>query len=375
MKAKLLSLLILAIGSLSLGAADWPPADFEKKISETFSIREDGRVRLDNRYGEIKVSTWNESRVKIDVLIRVDASNEDEFNEVLDRIDVALSGGSNSVSAVTTINSNRRSDSWWSLLTGGSNSSDFKIYYDVTLPASVNLEVAARYCDVQLPSLTGETYLDVGYGDLVAGRLSNRTDMDISYGSARVERVGDNSRVKFRYSDGSIRNAGDLSYDGRYSELRFGTVGVLRLDVGYDEIEVEAADEVYLDGNYNELSVERVGAVYLDGNYTDINLGTVNRSVRFDGNYGDLQIKRLASGFELVKIDASYSDIEIDVDDDAGFILDLRARYGDIDAPTNALSPRNVGSEDSSEYVKGTKSGTGNGRIEISTNYGDIEIY
>ncbi|PPK85106.1 putative adhesin [Neolewinella xylanilytica] len=374
MKANLLTLLLLAT-VLGLRATDRPPADFEKKITETFAIGNDGRVRLDNRYGEIRVTTWSQSKVKIDVLIQVDARDQDEFEDVLDRIDVALSGGGNSVSAVTSISSNRRSDSWWSLLTGGSSSSDFKIYYDVTLPASVTLEVDARYCDVQLPSLTGETFLDVGYGDLVAGRLSNRTEMKISYGSARVERIGDNSTVNFRYSDGSIRNAEDVSYDGRYSEVRFGTVGVLRLDVGYDEVQVEAAEEVHLEGNYNELAVKQATTVSIYGSYTDINLGTITRAVQFDGNYGDLKVNRLVAGFESVRIKASYSDIQIDVDQEAGLILDLQARYGDITAPIDALSPRNIGSEGTSEYVKGTKPGTGNGRIEISTNYGDIDIY
>lgn len=375
MKANLLSLLLVVVASLSLGATDSPPTRFEKKISETYSISADGRVRLDNSYGEIKVSTWMQSQVRINVLIQVDAQDEDDFQDVLDRIDISLSNSGNTVSAVTSISSNRRSDSWWSLLSGGSSSNDFKIFYDVMLPASVSLEVDSRYCDVALPSLTGETFLDIGYGDLVAGRLSNRTELDVSYGSARIERVGTNSSVKFRYSDGSIRNGGDLRYDGRYSEVRFGSVGVLRLDVGYDEIEVESADEVYLDGNYNELAVERAAAVFIEGSYTDINLGTITRAVHFDGNYGDLEIEQLAAGFERIKIDASYSDIEIDVDDNAGYILDLRARYGDISAPTNRLSPRNIGSEDSSEYVKGTQAGTGNGRIEISTNYGDIDIY
>ncbi|WP_157976156.1 DUF4097 family beta strand repeat-containing protein [Lewinella sp. IMCC34191] len=375
MKARILPLLFLVAAWLPLASADRPVTKFEKEITETYNIDANGRVRLDNRYGEIKVSTWTQSKVKINVLIQVDARDEDAFQDVLDRIDIGLSGNGSTVSAVTSISSNRRSDSWWSLLTGGSSSDDFKIYYDVTLPASVSLEVEARYCDVQLPSLTGETFLDIGYGDLVAGRLSNRTQMEISYGSARVDRIGDNSTLEFRYSEGIIRNAGDLRYDGRYSEVRFGTTGVLRLDVGYDEIDVTSAKEVYLEGNYNELAVEEAGAVYIDGNYTDINLGVISQGVRFDGNYGDLEIERLVSGFSFVTVDASYSDIQINVDEDAGYQLDLRARYGDISAPTDGLSPRNVGSESSSEYVKGTKAGNGNGRITISTNYGDIDLY
>ncbi|THH36503.1 DUF4097 family beta strand repeat-containing protein [Neolewinella litorea] len=375
MKVKLTLLLALFVLALPAFALSRPGTVFEKKLSETFPIRNDGQVRLDNRYGEIKVVTWSQPRVQIDVLIRVEARDKDEFQDVLKRIDVSLSGGNNLVSAVTTINSSRSSGSWWSLLTNSGSSNDFKIFYTVNMPPSVGLEVDARYCDVELPNLTGTTNLDVGYGDLVAGRLSGQGLVDVSYGSARIERLGANSTVKLRYSEGTIRNAGDLRYDGRYSEARFGTVGVLRLDVGYDEIEVESAESVYLNGNYNELSVGQARAIYLNGNYTDYNLGTVTGILELEGNYGDLKVERLAAGFERVDIRVNYSDVQINVDDSAGYTLDLSARYGDIDVPTDALSPRDVRSEGSSKSVKGKKSGTGSGLIKIATTYGDIEIY
>ncbi|NJB85902.1 hypothetical protein GGR26_001670 [Lewinella marina] len=368
----LLFLLLLALPGIALAR---PGTVFEKKISESFPIRSDGQVRLDNRYGEIKVVTWSQPRVKIDVLIQVEAADKDEFQEVLNRIDVALSGGNNMVSGVTTINSKRSSGSWWSFITNSGGSNDFKIYYTVNLPATVKLEVDARYCDVELPNLTGETDLDVGYGDLVAGRLSARSMVDVSYGSARIERLGANSTLKLRYSEGTVRNAGDLRYDGRYSEVRFGTVGVLHLDVGYDEVEVESAEAVHLTGSYNELSVEQTAAAYLKGNYTDFNLGTVTRRLEMEGSYGDLEVERLAAGFERVDVRVAYSDVQINVDDSAGYTLDLSARYGDIDAPTSSLDNRDVRSEGSSESVKGRKSGTGNGTIKIAVSYGDIEIY
>ncbi len=244
MNFKLITLLCL-VALLLPGLAPAAPlaADYEKRLSETFPIGRDGRVRLDNRYGEIKVVTWMQPQVKIDVLIRVDARSESDFQDVLERIDVRLSGGGNQVSAVTSISSSSgRGGSWWSYLLGGGNTSDdYKIYYTVTVPESVRLEVAAKYCDVELPNLSGETTLDVAYGDLVAGRLSKSSRVDVSYGSARIEQVGNQSTVKLRYSEGNIRKAGDLTYDGRYSEVRFGQVGVLRLDVGYEEVDVESA--------------------------------------------------------------------------------------------------------------------------------------
>ncbi len=381
MNFNLISLLCLVALLLpGIAPAAPPAADYEKRLSETFPIGRDGRVRLDNRYGEIKVVTWAQPQVKVDVLIRVDANSESDFQDVLKRIDVRLAGGGNEVSAVTSIASSSGrgggGGSWWNyLLGGGSSSDDFKIYYTVTLPASVNLEVAAKYCDVELPNLTGETTLDVAYGDLVAGQLTKASRMDVSYGSARIEQVGNQSTVKLRYSEGNFRKAGDLTYDGRYSEVRFGQVGVLRLDVGYEEVDVESATSVYLSGNYNELSVGRVDEAYLNGSYTDFNLGTVTRILEMDGNYGDLEVDALRPGFQRVIVRASYTDVQIDIEDSAGYTLDLSTRYGDIDVPTNNLSPRNIGSDNGTDYVRGTKAGTGTGNIKITTNYGDIELY
>ena len=184
---------------LTLVGLLWPGAgrsgiladtEYEKRYTETYSVSDNARVRLDNRYGEIKVVTWAQPRVKIDVLIKVQARSQDDFEQTLKRIDIALSGSSSAVSATTTI-SNSSNNSWWKVITGGGwSSDDFKVYYTVNMPAGLPLDTRARYCDVQLPDLRGETILDVGYGDLVAGRLTGRSEIDVSYGSARIEEVG-----------------------------------------------------------------------------------------------------------------------------------------------------------------------------------------
>lgn len=370
MKVNYIYLLLLLLPAIS-----WAE-DYERRLSETFSIKEEGRVRLENRYGEINVETWDRSEVKIDVLIKVNARSQEAADKVFDRINVDLSGGGSSVSAVTSINSGRSSArSWWNLITGGgSSSSDFKIYYKVRMPASVDLDTEARYCDVVLPDLNGETKVTVRYGDLVAGRLSNRNEVEISYGSARIEELGRSSQFRIRYSEGVIRKAGQLRYDGRYSDTRMGKVGKLTIDAGYEELEIEEATECSLQGSYNELDLGRCGRVFLDGNYCDFTLGTITKELEVEAKYGDLEIDELLPEFEWVYIRTGYIDVDIDVHSEAGYELDLRTRYGDIDVDTDELSNRNYSKDGTSRSLTGKKSGRGNGKIDIETSYGDIEI-
>jgi len=320
-------LLLAFVLPVTLSAAGYPPRpdqDFEKNYSETFSVDGSGDVRLTNRHGNIRVETWDRNEVKIEGI-------------------------------------------------GGSN--DFKVHYTVKMPASANLETEAKYCDVMLPDLTGNNRLTVGYGDLVAGDLTGRNEISVSYGSARVDELGENSSFRVRYCDGNnIRKAADLRYDGRYSETEIGTVDRLRVEAGYDEVEVRRAREIRFDGNYNDLTVDQVERIFLDANYSDVEINEVSKELEVESSYGDLEIDRLIAGFDRVYIRANYIDVDLDIDDDAGYELELRTRYGDID-----FSGQNVSiSEEksgSSRSMTGSKKGNGSGRVDVSTSYGDIDVH
>lgn len=358
--------------------------DFEKTYSETFKVDGDGEVRLANRYGEIKVETWERNEVKIDVRVKVSANDQEDANRTFDRIEISFTGGANSATAITNIGTSKQKNKGiiesifngeWPSFSGGSNSNDFKVYYRVRMPASASLETEAKYCDVTLPDLSGSTNISVGYGNLVAGDLTGRGEISVSYGSARIDELGSNSTFRVRYCDGNeIRKAGDLRYDGRYSETRIGPAGNLTIDAGYEEVEVESAREIRFDGNYNDLEVGRVERIYLDGNYCDFAIGEVTRELEVDASYGDLQINRLTAGFERVYIRVNYIDVELDIDSDAGYSLDLSTRYGGISYDSSRAQNVNTNKSGTSKSVTGTMPGKGKGSINIATSYGDIEI-
>jgi len=129
-----------------------------------------------------------------------------------------------------------------------------------------------------------------------------------------------------------------------------------------------------LDGNYNDLEVGSVGRVYLDGNYCDVSIDEVIKEIEVDASYGDLEIDELKAGFERVYIRVNYIDVEIDVDDDAGFEFELRTRYGDISYDRDRAKNVNSNKSGSIRSATGNMPGNGQGSINISTSYGDIEI-
>jgi hypothetical protein len=377
------ALLLLATTGLRAGPPTGGAQDYEKTFSETFNVDGRGDVRLTNRYGDIRVETWERNQVKIDVRVTVSADDQADANRTFDRIEISFSGGANSATAITSIGANSRKskgiissllDGEWPSWNIGGSADDFKVHYTVKMPASANLATDAKYCDVYLPDLSGNTHLSVGYGKLVAGDLTGRSDISVSYGSARIDQLGENSTFQVRYCDGNaIRKAADLRYDGRYSETKIGTVDRLIVDAGYEEIEVERAGEIRFTGNYNDLDVDVVGRLFFDGNYCDVTVGKVTRELEVDASYGDIEVGEVPAGFERIYLRVNYIDVELDIADDAGYSVDLRTRYGNINfSGSNASVNRDKSG--SSESVTGKKPGKGNGKVDISTSYGDIDI-
>ena len=95
-----IALLFIAC-SLSVALAT-PAHDFERKITEEYSISENGSVEMHNRYGNVDVETWSGSEVKIEVIITVDARNQEKADEVFDRIDINFSNSASEIGYLMT---------------------------------------------------------------------------------------------------------------------------------------------------------------------------------------------------------------------------------------------------------------------------------
>lgn len=392
-KINLLAALLLLVVSVRAN----PPGElteYEKTFSQTFDVNGSGTVNLTNRYGRIDVETWDRNEVKIDVRIVVVADNQDKADQVFDRIEISFGESGNTATAITRIGSGKssRNKGWLTKLMDGdffsynsSSSSDYKINYRVRMPATADLVTDARYCEVNLPDLSGEVRATVAYGNMAAGKIKGRCDLSVSYGNIRVDEVGESSELRVRYSDNNkIRKAGDFRYDGRYSETEFEEVGRLVVNAGYDDVEVRKATEVRIDGNYNDIVVENTEILYYDGSYSDLEIGTVHKDVEISSSYGDVEIDRLGENFKRVYIRTSYSDVEIGMTSIKGTDMELRTRYGDISLPRFTSITRPVSGKGpdlkiqksgSSESVVGrVPGGSGSRRMDISTSYGDIVL-
>ena len=196
----------------------------EKTIHKEFDVNSDATLRVSNSYGDLDITTWNENRIVMDVIITTNGNNEDKVQRRLDDIDVDFSSSPEWVSAETTFK-NRKSKSWWNW---GNNNVSMKINYVIKMPMSNNVILSNNYGSINLDKLEGRAEISCDYGKVTTKELmssDNKLNFDYTNNSY------------FEYIESGKINADYSSYTGAKAKN-------LEIVADYTKSAVEIAEDV-----------------------------------------------------------------------------------------------------------------------------------
>tara|TARA_R110002111_G_scaffold613_2_gene4970 strand:+ start:491 stop:1588 length:1098 start_codon:yes stop_codon:yes gene_type:complete len=268
----------------------------EKIIKKSFNVNADATFNITNRYGNINVVTWNENRIEIEVTIKVEGNNEDKVNKKLEQLDVAFQSAPHKVTAITVINGNSWSTSWWNKKT--SNKVKMEINYVVKMPITNNVELSNDYGSITLDKLEGNAYIHSDYGKITTKEL-----------------MGDTNVLQFDYSNNcyfEYIESGKITAD--YSEFTVAKVKNLELKADYTKSIIEVAENVNYNCDYGSLKIDDINNLDGKSDYLTLRLGSVYKNVKTRANYGSIKIDRIASKANNLDINAEFTGITIGYD-------------------------------------------------------------
>jgi hypothetical protein len=117
----------------------------EKKINRDFNIQSNGRLNIDNKYGDLDIAIGESNKIKFDITIKVTTGGQKKAQEMLDNISVNFSEGTNRVNAETIIQS---TSSWMSWFQTGTQ--EIEINYQVLVPKDVYIQLQNKYGSIFL---------------------------------------------------------------------------------------------------------------------------------------------------------------------------------------------------------------------------------
>lgn len=321
----------------------------QKSIKKTYIVNSNAGIDIDNKYGNITVSTWNEDKIDLDITIKVNGANENWVNERLNSIDVDITALKGMVTAITNLGNS-------SLKSKGSNNS-FEINYVIKIPKNGSVKLVNKYGNISTLSLEANTDINCKYGKVTLGKLN-----------------GSNNQIEIAYcQNSSIDYIKTGSIDARYSGLKINDSGNLNLSANYTDVTLNEAQNIKYQCNYGTFKFQKINSLNGSGNYLTINIGEVSSNFSFDTNYSKINIGTMNEKAGNVSINAGYTDISLGYAANYAFDFDVSARYSNI-KHDNTLDISVSETKSNSKRISGFYRKKGQNKVNINSNYGNISL-
>jgi len=348
--------ILLMLPAISF-ATDIEKGKYEKSksIKKEYAVNSDALLRIDNRYGNVDVTSWDKNQVVIEVKITVSGNNEDKVIERLRMIDVRFNGSNSEVSAKTVINKSSNNWSWW----GKKSNVHYQIDYKIKVPITNSARLNNDYGNIYLNELKGDASINCDYGKIEIGDLySTNNNINIDYCSS---------------STISTMNGGSIDAD--YSKFTVEDAGIIRLNADYTTSVFEKLKDLNYNCDYGSLKANSARSIVGNGDYLTTRLGKISKKVSITSDYGSLRIEDLKEGFESVTVSGDYCGIKIGTPD-APFNFVLKLSYGSFKRGDMGYDFTKQIVKSSSKYYEGNyKKGSARSKISIDSEYGSVTFY
>ena len=328
----------------------------QKTIKKEYSVNSDALLKVNNSYGNLNITSWNENRILIEVHIKTNGNSEEKVQKKLDEITVDFEASSNMVSARTIFNKGKSNWGWnW----GRNNNVNMQIDYIIKVPVKNSVHLSNDYGNINLDRIDGHAKINCDYGRLEIGELRGRNNqLSFDYTSKSTIGYINSGKVSADYSGFTIEKAGDLEISADYTNSTVKQMENLQYSSDYGNIEVGEANNVQ--GN---------------GDYINVKLGTIHGNVDITADYGSIRIEEMAEDAGNVQIRTDYTGIKIGYNAQYYFDFEIETEYAGVSGKDEFEI--NISKEKSSEkYYKGYygKANSGNS-INITSEYGSISFY
>ena len=321
-----------------------------KNIKKAYFVNLDAGINIDNSYGNISVTTWDEDKIELDITIKVSGNNEGWVNQRINDIKIDINALKNRITAKTILgNTNYR--------TKGNNNS-FEINYIIKIPKKGSVILRNKYGNINISDLWASSEINCKYGNLTAGKLySTKNTILIEYcPSSLIEYL----------------NSGEIT--ARYSNLKINSLSKIDLLSDYTETTIIEGDLIQYTSKYGTLKVEKVKSIAGNANYMELQFGEVNGPFNLNAKYCQITIDYLSAKATDCIINAGYSNMKISYSNSYDFDFDINVRYANLKHDNNFIFS-NREETNSSKYYQGFFSKKGVNNLSIKSDYGNISLF
>ena len=271
-----------------------------KTIERSFSLDNDGELTLENKYGNINVTGWDQDQVSVKIDITVNHRKYGTAKDLLNRVRPEIKSSSGYISIVSEIEN--KNTGWFADFFNRTNPIDVdrsrvQIDYEVFLPRKAKLNVTNRFGDVLLEDWNGELKTLIEHGDLWINEDLGKADIILKFGKVKARNLNYAS-LNLKNGELDMADAKSLRLNGNGMEMTLGEVNSL---------------EVY--SNKDDISIDNVGTLYGSLKFSTLHLESLSQDVDLSMKIADFRVRQISNAEAEINIEQESSDINLTVTD------------------------------------------------------------
>jgi hypothetical protein len=345
---KLYSLIVLIFLSTSVGATEHQGKfNKQKTIKKTVAVNANATLSVDNKYGNVFVTTWEEDKIDIEVVVTISGDDEKWVIERLASINIEFAGSASSYSAKTIFEEQK----------SYGKKSSMEINYTIKIPKKGNLKVNNKYGNIITNELFGSTDIQCKYGKITLGRLNHTNNtIQIEYCSkSNIEKI----------------NTGNVT--AKYSDLQINEYAVLDLNSSYTDVVLTKGTHLKYISKYGKLLIGSVSNISGSGDYLTIKINELNSSLQINTKYSNCSVGSISSQVKAITINAGYTNIALNHDANYSFDFDVTTKYGNFKSDATLEYNSRIETNFNKSY-KGFYKKSGVNQVTINSSYGNISL-
>lgn len=279
-----------------------------KQINRRFKITPETRVEITNKYGNIKINTWEKDSVVFDIKIKVEDKKLSRLEKQISGIDFDFINSQHFIIARTKVGENRST-----LEKEVLNfkeivlQADGKIEIDFTvwMPKTNQLKVENKFGDIYVDDFTGDIDINLSNGNLKAHDFSGKTNLKLSFGDATINQLK-TGKLDCNYSDVFIKKADKLQFISKSSD-----------------IEITEINEIDADSRRDKFRIQKIDVLVAKGSFSNYRISELTNNLNLKSEYGDLDVGKVMSGFKSVFVESKSTDINLSFSDKSEFGFEI----------------------------------------------------
>lgn len=319
-----------------------------KSINKTYQVDKNHELEIENKFGEVKITTWDKNEIVVNITISIESNSEEMTLKKLDNIDVRINEGSDKTSFETIFKNVKNNDS--------EGKSEMSIDYEVKMPKSNKLT------------------LSNSFGAFVINDLNGQADITVKFGSARIGKLNHTeNQLKFEFSSPiEVDHVEQGKVVLKYSKMKLNSSTVLDLNSQFSDSEIEGVGKLDLDIKFGSFKIDQVIEANVNSKMSSVHVSTLVEKGIFDAKYGSLSIDLVKKGMNDLNVVGEFSPIKITIEEGASFNAEVYGSMASINVPSNGWSKKLK--DINSKSFKGSFGQASENRVYIRSSFGNVKL-